>query len=89
MPEIWCHHAGAPVELITWVEGQSVKKYLIGSDLAAGELPQVNVPAGTWQTAETLGDYSLLGCVVAPAFQYESFELAPDGWSPGGAVTAT
>jgi len=86
--EVWCYHAGSPVELTTYAEGCAVEKYRIGCNLAAGEKPQVTVPAGTWQTAITLGDWSLSGCVVAPAFQYEGFELAPEGWSPSPQQTA-
>jgi predicted cupin superfamily sugar epimerase len=40
------------------------------------------VPAHAWQSARSLGDWTLVGCTVAPAFQYEGFELAPVGWEP-------
>ena len=70
------------MELSIWAEGDQVKKYRLGSDLSAGERPQVVIPAGIWQTAEPLGAFSLVGCVVAPAFQFAGFELAPKDWSP-------
>jgi predicted cupin superfamily sugar epimerase len=40
-------------------------------------------PAGCWQTARSLGDWTLVSCIVAPAFEYGSFEMAPPGWQPG------
>ncbi|HEX3526154.1 MAG TPA: cupin domain-containing protein [Thermoanaerobaculia bacterium] len=76
--EVWHHYLGAPLELR--IAGATVR---LGSDLAAGERPQAVVPAGAWQTARTLGGWALVGCTVAPAFQFSSFELAPAGWEPG------
>jgi len=40
------------------------------------------VPRGVWQAARSLGPWTLVGCTVAPAFQFEGFELAPPGWEP-------
>jgi uncharacterized protein len=54
----------------------------LGSGLAAGERPQAIVPARAWQSAESLGDWTLVGCTVAPGFEFSAFELAPDGWEP-------
>jgi predicted cupin superfamily sugar epimerase len=54
----------------------------LGPDLAAGERPQAIVPTGAWQAAETLGDWTLVGCTVAPGFDFTGFELAPKGWAP-------
>ena len=55
----------------------------MGMDLAAGERPQVIVPPHAWQAAESLGEWTLVGCTVAPAFQFEGFEMAAEGWEPG------
>ena len=55
---------------------------MLGSDLAAGERPQAIVPAHAWQAAQTLGDWTLVGCTVAPGFDFAGFELAPKGWEP-------
>jgi hypothetical protein len=55
----------------------------LGPDLAAGERPQAVVPAGAWQQAASLGDWTLVGCTVAPGFQFAGFELAPPGFEPG------
>ena len=69
--EAWHYHAGERVTL--------------GPDLAAGERPQAIVPAHVWQAAESLGAWTLVGCTVAPGFDFKGFELAPMGWAPPGA----
>jgi predicted cupin superfamily sugar epimerase len=43
------------------------------------------VPAHAWQAATSTGDWTLVGCTVAPGFEFSGFELAPKGWSPGNA----
>ena len=79
--EVWHFYAGAALELkIAAADASS--RFLLGSNLAAGERPQAIVPAGTWQSAATLGDWTLVGCTVAPGFVFSGFELAPDGWAP-------
>ncbi len=55
----------------------------LGNDLAAGERPQGIVPPGAWQSAQSLGEWTLVGCTVAPGFEFAQFELAPPGWEPG------
>lgn len=40
------------------------------------------MPAHAWQSARSLGDWTLVGCTVAPDFRFEGFELAPPGWQP-------
>lgn len=81
--EIWAFHAGAPLELSLSLPGSSrIDTHLLGADLAAGQRPQAVVPTGAWQAARPLGDWSLVGCVVAPGFTFDSFEMAPPGWSP-------
>jgi predicted cupin superfamily sugar epimerase len=57
----------------------------LGANLAAGEQPQAIVPPHTWQSAESTGDWTLVGCTVAPALEYSGFELAPEGWEPDSA----
>jgi uncharacterized protein len=54
----------------------------LGADLKAGQRPQAIVPAHAWQSADTLGDWTLVGCTVAPGFVWEGFELAPKDWTP-------
>jgi len=81
--EVWHWHAGAPLALeIASVAGPR-ETLTLGSDLGAGERPQGVVPAHAWQAAQSLGDWSLVGCTVAPGFEFAKFELAPKGWEPG------
>ena len=54
--------------------------HLLGSNLAVAEAPQIIVPKGWWQAAETTAEYTLVGCTVSPGFQFEGFELAPSGF---------
>ena len=82
--EIWHYYAGAPLALRVAGEDGVVEPHRLGPDLAMGERPQAVVPAGAWQSARSLGDWTLVGCTVAPAFRFEGFELAPPGWEPGG-----
>jgi predicted cupin superfamily sugar epimerase len=80
--EIWHWHAGAPLALeISQSEGR-IERVTLGGDLAAGERPQAVVPAHAWQAAQSLGDWTLVGCIVAPGFEFKHFELAPQGWAP-------
>ena len=81
--EVWHYHAGAPIELTLFEKAHGRSSRRLGSDLAAGERPQAIVPADWWQTARSLGDWTLVGCTVAPGFEFSSFELAPAGWEPG------
>ncbi len=76
-PEVWHHYAGDPVEMIQLSNDGSAVRLLLGPDVAHGELPQIVVPRGTWQGARIvpLGRRSLLGCSVAPGFEFEDFEL--------------
>jgi predicted cupin superfamily sugar epimerase len=79
--EIWHYYAGSALTLkIADDDGQW--RFRLGPDLAAGELPQAVVPAHAWQSAESSGDWTLVGCTVAPGFDFATFELAPKDWSP-------
>lgn len=81
--EVWHYYAGAP--LVLEMAGEhGVRRVKLGPDIAMGERPQGIVPAGTWQAAESLGDWTLCGCTVAPGFEFSGFELAPSGWEPTG-----
>ncbi len=79
--EVWHFHAGAPLKL-SLVDGASEQIIRLGNDISAGEIPQVVVPAHAWQAAQSLGDWTLVGCTVAPGFDFGGFELAPPDWSP-------
>ena len=81
--EAWLYHAGAPLKLEIAADAKGpVECMTLGADLAAGERPQAIVPAQTWQAAESLGEWTLVGCMVAPGFDFKGFELAPKGWAP-------
>ncbi|MFL6235000.1 MAG: cupin domain-containing protein [Thermoanaerobaculia bacterium] len=80
--EIWHHYAGAPLELTLW-DGRERTSLRLGTGLAAGERPQAVVPAGVWQAARPMGGWVLVGCTVAPGFDFARFEMAPSEWSPG------
>ena len=82
--ELWHYHAGAPLVLeIAASERRAVQRLTLGPDLAGGQRPQGIVPAYHWQAAQSLGDWTLVGCTVAPGFKFAHFELAPTGWKPG------
>ena len=81
--EIWHFYEGAPLELSISVDGATSKQYALGPGLFEGEVPQVIVPPGAWQSAQSLGDWTLVGCTVSPAFQFEHFEMAEDDFIPG------
>jgi predicted cupin superfamily sugar epimerase len=81
--EIWHHYAGGPLELTLSADGRESASLRIGADLAAGERPQGVVPANVWQSARALGGWVLVGCTVAPGFEFAGFEMAPPGWEPG------
>ena len=71
--EIWHHYAGAPLELMI-----EENRHVLGSELTQGQAPQHIVPPGAWQSARSLGDWTLVGCTVSPAFEFEHFELDPN-----------
>ena len=78
-------HAGAPLQLsVAAASGQEpAREVLLGDDLAAGQRPQAVVQEGEWQSAQSLGPWTLVGCTVSPAFTFDGFELAEQGWQPG------
>ena len=81
--EAWLWHAGGPLALtLSPPEGKGAASVTLGPDLRVGQRPQAIVPAGHWQTAETLGAWTLVSCLVAPGFQFSGFTMAPPGWRP-------
>ena len=80
--ELWLYHTGGALELTLSADGEERGEHRLGLDMAAGERPQILVPAGCWQTARSLSLFTLVSCVVAPAFLFEGFEMAPPGWQP-------
>ncbi|QIK41583.1 cupin domain-containing protein [Pontivivens nitratireducens] len=80
--EIWHWYAGAPLVLSLSENGHDAEAAILGPELTAGQRPQRIVPAGWWQSATSLGAWTLVGCTVSPGFQFAGFELAPPDWRP-------
>jgi predicted cupin superfamily sugar epimerase len=78
--EVWHFYAGSPLRLR--IAGSSREDVILGQDILGGQRPQAIVPANAWQSAESMGEFTLVGCTVAPAFEFSSFEMAPPGWEP-------
>jgi uncharacterized protein len=75
--EIWQFSAGDPLDLrIARTDRGPVEHRRLGNAITSGDEPQVVVPAGAWQAATPLGDWTLVGCIVPPAFSFDGFELA-------------
>ena len=82
--EVWHYYAGAPLKLRI-SDGTSIDEHMLGADLDAGQRPQVVVPQAAWQAAVSTGEWTLVGCTVAPGFEFSGFELAEKDWEPGRA----
>lgn len=78
--EVWHHYAGAPIRLAIETDGGTAQDHVLGPDIAQGQRPQIVVPAGRWQSACSLGLWTLAGCTVAPGFMFSGFELAEPGF---------
>jgi len=81
--EIWLWHAGYPLRLRVSQDGRGVEELVLGPALLEGERLQAVVPVDAWQTAESMGEWTLVSCVVAPAFEFRGFRMAEPGWEPG------
>jgi predicted cupin superfamily sugar epimerase len=75
--EVWHFYRGAPLELKI---GRDT--YVLGANIDEAQAPQVVVPPNAWQAARSLGEYTLVGCTVAPGFEFAHFEMAEDGFEP-------
>jgi predicted cupin superfamily sugar epimerase len=80
--EVWHWYAGGPLVITISKNGHDAEAHYLGPDLMARQRPQLVVPQGCWQTATSLGAWTLVGCTVAPGFDFAGFELAPPGWHP-------
>jgi predicted cupin superfamily sugar epimerase len=79
--EVWHFYAGSALTLEI-ADGEGRRVVILGPHLAAADVPQAIVPARAWQSAESTGDWTLVGCTVAPGFDFATFELAPKNWTP-------
>lgn len=80
--EGWHWYAGAPLELEIAPDNGPAVVTVLGPDLAQGARPQAIVPTRHWQRARSVGEWTLVGCTVAPGFDFAGFELAPESFSP-------
>ena len=80
--ETWHYYAGDALSLQICNDGCGPHTVTLGPDVAAGERPQAIVPVDAWQSAESTGEWTLVGCTVAPGFEFAKFEMAPKDWAP-------
>jgi predicted cupin superfamily sugar epimerase len=82
--ETWHWYAGGPLVLTQSPDGTLASTFSdhLGPDLRRGQKPQIIVRPDVWQTATSLGAWTLCGCTVAPGFQFEGFEMASEDWRP-------
>ncbi|MDB5623612.1 MAG: cupin [Devosia sp.] len=79
--EVWHWYAGAPL-VLEIADSSGSWALALGGDLLGGERPQAVVPRGAWQAARSTGEWTLVGCTVAPGFRFSGFELAAPDWTP-------
>lgn len=80
--EIWHWHAGAPLALTMSPDGCDAEARILGPALELNQQPQIIVPPHWWQTAASLGRFTLASCTVSPGFEFTGFEMAPPDWRP-------
>lgn len=81
--EVWHYYAGASMQLsLSRDDGRPVRNMVLGPDIWNGERPQIVIERGEWQHAQSMGEWSLVGCSVSPGFEFEGFEMATPGWEP-------
>jgi len=80
--EIWHFYLGEGLELFTAEENGPAQRHVLGPNLERGEMLHFAIAKGIWQSARPLGAFALVGCTVAPGFEFSGFEFAPEGWRP-------
>ncbi|EEA93767.1 cupin domain-containing protein [Pseudovibrio sp. JE062] len=80
--ETWHYYGGAPLKLSISTTESEQTDIILGMDVLNGQRPQGIVPREAWQSAQSLGEWTLVGCTVAPGFLFDGFELAPPDWNP-------
>jgi len=80
--EILHFYNGDPLKVFMSDDGVTVKEVTLSKVVKSGHFLHYVVKAGIWFCMESKGEYSLIGCAVAPPFDFEDFELAPKDWSP-------
>jgi predicted cupin superfamily sugar epimerase len=76
--ELFHLYEGGPLDVLLLPEGGPGEVARLGRDVAAGERPQLVIPAGTWFAVELSPEstHCLFGCTVAPGFDFADFDLA-------------
>jgi predicted cupin superfamily sugar epimerase len=80
--EVWHFYCGAPLELEMQIHNGARSRHILGPDIKSGQRPQIVVPPLAWQSARSLGPYTLSGCTDAPGLEFAGFELAATDWPP-------
>ena len=81
--EILHFYKGSPLNISISKDGKTSNDITLGNNIDGNENMHLVVKAGSWFSMTSTGDYSLIGCTVAPGFDYKDFELAPKNWEPG------
>ena len=81
--EILHFYNGDPLKLLISKDGKNIEEIILNNKINNDQIFHYIVKAGTWFSMESQGEYSLIGCTVAPSFDYNDFELAPKNWKPG------
>ena len=71
-------YSGSTLVIFTSKDGKEFKTNQVGSEKEF----IFNIEKNTWFAMKSTGSYSLIGCTVAPAFEFEDLELAPKNWKP-------
>ena len=81
--EILHFYNGDPLKLLISRDGKNIEEIILNNTINKDQIFHYIVKAGTWFSMGSQGEYSLIGCTVAPPFDYDDFELAPKNWEPG------
>ena len=81
--EILHFYEGHPLNVHISEDSKTSNTKILGNNIDKNETAHLVVKAGSWFSMISLGNYSLIGCTVAPGFNYADFELAPENWEPG------
>ena len=76
--EVWHYYEGAPLELLTaGLDFERLDRHVLGP-VSDRERPIHVVAPGVWQAARSTGDHTLVGCTVAPPFEFANFDMLRD-----------
>ena len=81
--ELLVFYDGDPLQVLLSKDRVHTQKIIMGKDINNDHKYHFVVKAETWFSMVPLGQWSLIGCIVVPAFDYKDFELAPLSWYPG------